>query len=276
MAEAKVHSVHDENTRCGGGGGGGGAGDDADTKNRNNPKTGIGHRRTRRRGKRVAGSKDSGTATASASAAASASATAMGDRTATELALASVREYLDGGLQALGAGSAEAIGKATHRKKQKHRLEKKFRRAGHPAPDVAAATALADPQQPIVVQNEEKESDGTKSTTVVPHPPKQIESDLAPVQGMIIDPKTNGEAAAPMTTTVAATATAEAATAVDCKKKGTSKKDKQDLVSRYIVLLICVVAVVLALIGMSVLSWSTHGTWWHSPPPNTLQHTPLF
>jgi hypothetical protein len=51
-----------------------------------------------------------------------------------------------------------------------------------------------------------------------------------------------------------------------------TRKQKRDLVTRYIVLIVCVALVILCLFGMSFLSWKTHGKWW-GPLPH---HAPLL
>jgi hypothetical protein len=55
-------------------------------------------------------------------------------------------------------------------------------------------------------------------------------------------------------------------------KKIKTKKQKRDLVTRYIVLLVCLVAIILCLLGMSFLSWKSHGRWWGPTP----EHRPLL
>jgi hypothetical protein len=50
-----------------------------------------------------------------------------------------------------------------------------------------------------------------------------------------------------------------------CKKRKT-KKEKRDQITRYVVLLVCIVAIIVCLLGMSFLSWKSNGRWWGPLP----------
>lgn len=61
------------------------------------------------------------------------------------------------------------------------------------------------------------------------------------------------------------------------------KKEREDKLTRYLALIICIVVIIFALLAMAAISRRVIGKWWHgqpdpleSPPSDKIQHSPLF
>lgn len=55
--------------------------------------------------------------------------------------------------------------------------------------------------------------------------------------------------------------------------------ERKEKLTRYIILIVCVVTIILSIIGMSAISRKVIGKWWHGAPdpaPTKISHSPIF
>jgi hypothetical protein len=168
--------------------------------------------------------------------------------TSTERAIAAVRDHLTSTMQAMGAGSAEAAGRSLKQKRQRHRLSlNKPAKPTAPVSDPASSRAAGDGARPFVAPpmsdpaSSRAAGDGARPFVAPPVvAPPAATTEIPPGKS-----SSNGARKSP---------------------KGKTKKQKRDLVTRYVVLLVCIVAIIVCLLGMSFLSWKSNGRWWGPLP----------
>ncbi len=182
------------------------------------------------------------------------STTSNAERTATERAMAAVRNNLNGMHQALGAGHAETAQRILRHKPQ-------------PTPTPPTTTTTTTPAAPPPIATVTTATAATVAATGGSGPDA---STVATTGGSGPDAKTEEgpSKAAGMT----GAGTVEGVGGQQQKKKGKTKTEKRDLVTRYIVLIVCIAVMIFCLLGMSFLSWKSNGRWWGPLP----EHKPLL
>lgn len=81
---------------------------------------------------------------------------------------------------------------------------------------------------------------------------------------------------------MAAAAHAEARRKRRALEDAKHKKERDDKLSRYLALIVCIVVIILSLLGMAAISRRVIGKWWHgapddpTPPSVKISHSPLF
>lgn len=123
---------------------------------------------------------------------------------------------------------------------------------------------------PIVESGEKHELTPPTTTSSIPVVPATVVSGAAPMS-----PRSAHA--------MAAAAHAEAQRKRRALEDAKHKKERDDKLSRYLALIVCIVVIILCIIGMAAISRRVIGKWWHGAPdpiPDTtsatISHTPLF
>lgn len=172
--------------------------------------------------------------------------------TRAERAIMQVRQFLEVQQQMMGAGQAENHGQAAKTRRRLHRQqlglsksksasEEEIKRNGGAPSEID--TEVKNNNTSTDDTNTAKNADPSTATTEKPNDATGLKSSLVKKSA--------------------------AAGARNGSQSTTTKKQKRELITQYTVLLVCVGLIILCLLGMSFLSWKTHGRWWGPLPEHS-------